>query len=193
MQVSGMTDLQIIAEAMREEGFTPTQITNRVEEIVSVYMEEMRRVTSNSDQFFHLLPGTREALEAVSQHPRYRSALVTGNIAPAAELKVRLAGIAEFFTLPGAFGDESHDRRDLPALAAERIEQHLNTKLDPRQFIVIGDTPNDIACAKHFGARSVAIASGRMYPQETLIAEQPDALLPDLSDSDRLLDVLDKL
>ena len=69
---------------------------------------------------------------------------------------MELVGLSEFFDLPGAFGDESHDRRDLPALAYERIRKHLQLDLAKEQFIVIGDTPNDIDCAKHFGARALA-------------------------------------
>jgi phosphoglycolate phosphatase-like HAD superfamily hydrolase len=86
--------------------------------------------------------------------------LLTGNIEPAAHLKVESVGLAEFFTLPGAFGDESFDRRDLPAKAAQRINEHLGVRLEPEQFIVIGDTPNDVACARHFGARVIAVATG---------------------------------
>jgi hypothetical protein len=54
---------------------------------------------------------------------------------------MELVGLDRFFTLPGAFGDESHNRRDLPAKAAERIREHLQIDLAPEQFIVIGDTP----------------------------------------------------
>ena len=36
-----------------------------------------------------------------------------------------LVCLSEFFDLPGAFGDESHDRRDLPTLAYERIRKQL--------------------------------------------------------------------
>src|SRR4030095_8076996 len=114
-------------------------------------------------------------------HPRYRSALLTGNIEPAAYLKMELLGLSEFFDLPGAFGDESHDRRDLPALAAERIRKHLGIERAPEQSIVIGDTPNDIDCAKHFGARSLAVGTGRLYGPKDVLACDPDALLPDLS------------
>ena len=102
-------------------------------------------------------------------------------------------GLAEFFPLPGAFGDESHDRRDLPALAAERIRKHLKLDLAPHQFIVIGDTPNDIECAKHFGARSLAVNTGRFYPREDLVACEPDALLPDFSNPDLVMQTLGSL
>ncbi|HEX8772397.1 MAG TPA: haloacid dehalogenase-like hydrolase [Pyrinomonadaceae bacterium] len=193
LSVSGMTDLQIVAEALRDEGFTPRQIRERLDELRAIYMREMERVTSESKHLFHLLPGVREALEAAEANPRYRSALLTGNLEPAAHLKMRLVGLSHFFQLPGAFGDDSHDRRDLPALARERINQHLGLRLEPSQFIVIGDTPNDIACAKHFGARAVAVCTGRLYTAEDLRAHEPDALLPDLSDTALVLSTFDAL
>jgi phosphoglycolate phosphatase len=193
MSVSGMTDLQIIVEALRDEGFTPQQIRERVEELRTHYMREMERATREGAQGFHLLPGVREVLSATSEHPRYLNSLLTGNIEPAAHLKVRLVGLSEFFQLPGAFGDDSHDRRDLPALAVERINRHLNLNLLPQQFIVIGDTPNDIACARHGGMHAVAVGTGRMYSKEDILEHPPDAFLPDLSDVELVLRTFDSL
>ncbi|HEY1403994.1 MAG TPA: HAD hydrolase-like protein, partial [Pyrinomonadaceae bacterium] len=102
--------------------------------------------------------------------------------------------LSEFFQqLPGAFGDDSHDRRDLPAIAAGRIDARLKLSLRPAQFIVIGDTPNDIACAKHFGARSVAVCTGRFDNHASLAAHNPDAILADLSDTELVLKTFDAL
>jgi hypothetical protein len=84
MQVSGMTDLQIVAEALRDEGFTHETIRERVPELREHYMEAMRTVTGNGNDVFELLPGVRETLAAVHEHQRYHSALMTGNIKPAA-------------------------------------------------------------------------------------------------------------
>ena len=139
------------------------------------------------------MPGALEVLQAVDAHPRYRSALLTGNIAPAAQLKTEITGLAEFFTLPGAFGDESFDRRDLPAKAAQRINEHLGANLAPEQFIVIGDTPNDVACARHFGARVLAVATGRIHSSAELEACKPDALLPDLLNVELFMQTLERL
>src|SRR6185295_13918254 len=169
------------------------EILARAEVLVSRLTEEARRVTGNGEKFFVLLPGVRQTLEALAAHPRYESALVTGNIKPMAQLKMELVGLDHFFTLPGAFGDESHNRRDLPARAAERIRQHLQMDLAPEQFIVIGDTPNDIDCARHFGARAVAVGTGRFYSTEEIMACEPDALLPDLTDTKQVIQTLDML
>ena len=193
MRVSGMTDLQIVFEALNDAGISQEEILARAEVLVARLTEEARRVTGNGVKFFELLPGVRDTLEALSAHPRYESALVTGNIKPMAQLKMELVGLDHFFTLPGAFGEESHNRRDLPARAAERIRKHLQLDLAPEQFIVIGDTPNDIDCARHFGARALAVGTGRFYSKEEIVACEPDAMLPDLSDTRLVLETLDRL
>ncbi len=193
MHVSGMTDLQIIFEALAEAGVSQEQIVAEVDRLSHRLTEEARRLTGNGVQFFQLLPGVRETLQALDDHPRYRSALLTGNIKPMAQLKMELMGLDHFFTLPGAFGEESHLRRDLPALAADRIRKHLAVDLAAEHFIVIGDTPNDIDCARHFGARAVSVGTGRFYSVEEILACEPDAILPDLSNTDLVLSTLAKL
>lgn len=193
LHVSGMTDLQIIFEALGESGISLEQIVAQIDLLSRRLTEEARKVAGNGVEFFRLLPGVRETLQALHEHPRYQSALLTGNIKPMADLKMELVGLDQFFTLPGAFGDESHIRRDLPALAADRIRKHLGVDLPPEHFIVIGDTPNDIDCARHFGARAVAVRTGRFYSDEDILACEPDAILPDLSKPDLVLSTLEKL
>ena len=193
MRVSGMTDLQIIFEALKESEVSQEQIVAEIERLSRRITEEARRVTGNGVEFFQLLPGVRETLQTLHDHPRYQSALLTGNIKPMADLKMELMGLDQFFTLPGAFGEESHIRRDLPALAADRIRNHLGLDLPPEHFIVIGDTPNDIDCARHFGARAVAVGTGRFYSDDEIRAAEPDAVLADLSDAELVLATLAKL
>lgn len=196
MSVSGMTDLQIACEALDAEGFTREEICGRVADLRDRYLEALEgaAVGARDDEpLFELLPGAREILSAAESHPRYLSALLTGNLEPVAYLKMRLVGLGEFFRLPGAFGDDSHDRRDLPALAARRINLHLGLNLVPEQFVVIGDTPNDIACARHFGARSIGVGTGRLNSVATLAPHSPDLLLEDLADTAAVLAALEKL
>jgi phosphoglycolate phosphatase-like HAD superfamily hydrolase len=193
MEVSGMTDLQIVYEALNHEGFTQEDIFAQLQVLAPRLTEEARRLTGQETTFFEVLPGVRETLEALADHSRYQSALVTGNMESLAYLKMELVGLDKFFTLPGAFGDESHNRRDLPALAAERIRKHLQMDLAPEQFIVIGDTPHDIDCGRHFGARTVAVGTGRLYSREEILACEPDAVLPDLSDVELVIKTLDRI
>jgi len=188
--VSGMTDMQIALEALSEHGHTHETIRLRLEDWREIFMREMERVTTEHAPFFYALHGAHVALAAVRDDSRYLSSLLTGNIHSAAHLKLRLVGLEKFFTLPGAFGEDSHDRRDLPAIAHHRLEASLGFTLDPAQLIIIGDTPNDIACARHHGCRAVAVATGRSHTADQLRAHNPDALLPDLRDTNLLLRTL---
>ena len=52
--------------------------------------------------------------------------------------------------------------------------------------IVIGDTPLDVGCAAHVGARSLAVATGS-HSVEELRAAGADAVLKDLSDTDEVV------
>ncbi len=56
----------------------------------------------------------------------------------------------------------------------------------PEEILVIGDTPRDIECARHFGAVAVAVATGQ-YSRAELEAEGPDLLFEDFSDVDAAL------
>jgi hypothetical protein len=76
MQVSGMTDLQIILEALRYEGFTLELIGERLDELRQLYVIEMERAIGNGQQAFPPLPGVKELFEALMDHPRYHSALL---------------------------------------------------------------------------------------------------------------------
>ena len=190
--LTGMTDLQFIAEALSPEGFSRAQISESIQEVSNRYLCEIERAISSGAEF-HVLPGVREALEVVSTNPRYHSALLTGNFESTAQYKVNLADLSDYFDVPGAFGDQSFDRGELPQLAARCINSHLQIELQPSQFIVIGDTPDDIACARHFGARSIGVATGHSYTIDDLRACEPDAVLPDLSDTDHFMSTLERL
>src|SRR5260370_33496424 len=86
--LTGKTDLQFIVEALAGE-FTQTDIMERLEEISNRYLCEIERAISKGAEF-HVLPGVREALEAISNHPRYHMALLTGNFEATARFKVNL-------------------------------------------------------------------------------------------------------
>ena len=78
-------------------------------------------------------------------------------------------------------------------LVGAAVCQHLGVDLQPHQFIVIGDTPNDIACARHFGARALAVGTGRLYQTADLLACNPDAFIPNFSDLELVMHSLAEL
>jgi phosphoglycolate phosphatase len=178
---AGKTDLAIYREALECEGVTPVQIRERLPLVEAATVEILNHLASTGD-VFRLCAGVRELLDALAADSRFLSSLLTGNVEKLAEAKLRVAGIWDYFKTPGAFGSDDEERNHLPAIAAQRINAHLGQALPPEKFIIVGDTPRDISCARHFGARVLAVASGT-HTVEQLERLSPDAVLPDLSDT----------
>lgn len=184
----GKTDLAIYREALECEGVTPDQIRERlplVESRMVALLEEM----ASTGEVYRLCAGVRELLDVLAGDARFVTSLLTGNVERLAEAKLRVAKINHYFQKRGAFGSDAEERDHLPAIAAQRINQHIGLTLAPEKFIIVGDTPRDIKCARHFGARVLAVASGQ-HTVEQLKAHAPDALLEDLSDTESVINLL---
>lgn len=185
---AGKTDLAIYREALECEGITPANISGRLPMIEAATVEILNHLSSTG-QVFQVCPGVCELLDALSDDSRFLTSLLTGNVEKLAEAKLRVAGIWQYFGRRGAFGSDDENRDHLPAIAAERISAHLGHALGPEQFIIVGDTPRDISCARHFGARVLAVASG-MHTVDQLKHYSPDILLDDLSDTSAVIESL---
>lgn len=184
----GKTDLAIYREALEPEGIGFDAICERLPRVETAMVELLDRMATTGE-VYRLCPGVRELLEELTSDRGFVTSLLTGNVERLAEAKLRVAGIAHYFRERGAFGSDAEERDHLPAIAAERINRSLGCELPAGRFVIIGDTPRDIKCARHFGARVVAVASGQ-HTVEQLEAHSPDALLADLSDTDEVLNLL---
>jgi len=194
MQVSGMTDTQIMYEALRDEDFTTEKILADKQNLLEIFKAEMTAAIGKSKNPYQILDGVCEILAETDKNPRFINALLTGNLSVAAEIKLKTVGLWHYFeNSPNAFGEISHDRSDLAREAGKLFNEFYNFNFKPEQFIVIGDTPNDIACARAFGAKVVAVATGRNVSSKELSASKPDVLLNDLADSKNVLEIFSNL
>ncbi len=114
-------------------------------------------------------------LDRLSRGDGHFLAILTGNTQAGAWVKLRHYGIDQHFSV-GAYGDDHHDRNALGPIARERAVSAFGRDFLPADIAVIGDTPKDIACARAFGARVVAVASGAATRSE-LEVMSPDVLL----------------
>lgn len=191
---SGMTDTQIMFESLRNEGFTSEQIFERKDDILKTFKTEMKKVLSGGGEPYEVLKGVEEILAETDKNPNFVNALLTGNLSVAAEIKLRSVGLWHFFeNAPNAFGEISHERKDLAIEAGKLFNEAYEFDFSPEQFIVIGDTPNDVLCAKHFGAKCVAVLTGRNQTEENLLKEKPEVLIEDLADTQKLLQIFEEL
>jgi phosphoglycolate phosphatase-like HAD superfamily hydrolase len=189
---AGRTDLSIYREALECEGISMDVIRERLP-LVEARMVEILDSLAETGTVFYLCKGVRELLDTIeSDGNRFLSSLLTGNVEKLAEAKLRHVSIWHYFKGRGAFGSDDENRDHLPAIAAERMREHFGREFTPEQFVVIGDTPRDIACARHFGAKVLAVATG-VHSVEQLNEHLPDAVLEDLSDTHGVLNLLDKL
>ncbi len=191
---SGMTDTQIMFEALCDDGITREKILAEKENILKIFKVEMTAVLEKNGEPYEILQGVREILDETDKNPRFINALLTGNLSVAAEIKLKSVGLWQYFeNSPNAFGEISNNRNDLAVEAGKLFNEKYDFKFNPQQFIVIGDTPNDILCARHFGAKVIAVATGRNQTTKKLSACNPDAILDNFKDASKFLELLKKI
>jgi phosphoglycolate phosphatase len=157
-EVAGRTDMEIVRGLLVAAGVPARRIDDRADDVRVAACEAYARLCP-SDLSAHVTPGIAELLSTLAGRGRDRLALVTGNYEAIARLKLRAAGLAEYFPSgQGGFGSDHEQRAELPRIARGRAG---DGEPWPRsRTIVIGDTPRDIACARADGVRVFAVATG---------------------------------
>jgi phosphoglycolate phosphatase len=184
IEIAGMTDSGIVISILKKHQIP---VTN---ENVSAFLDSYVHFLSLElpRREGKLLPGVLELLKRLKLRPQLVLALLTGNVSRGAQLKLEHYGVWHFFEF-GAFADDHQDRNRLGRFARARALEKHGREFSATEIDVIGDTPRDIACGKAFGARTVAVATGT-WTREQLAEHQPDFLIDDLSDVDRVIDTL---
>jgi phosphoglycolate phosphatase len=185
----GKTDPQIVLETLELHDHSREAALAALAAFCELYTREVEQRAPALTQQMRVLTGAREALQHL-QALGARQTLLTGNLEPTARIKLDCTGLSTFVEFAaGAYGSDHHDRNCLVPIALEKARRHYGRDFDPRQVVVIGDTPRDIDCARAGGVRVIAVATGT-FGLDALAQHQPDGLLPDLADLDALLDVL---
>lgn len=177
-KVHGYTDESIVIdtaiasgiEAARAEAGIPT-----FHEAIAAVMEEGRL------ELAEVQPPYPGAAASITQLHRmgFVQTVLTGNLRSAAEIKLQVAGLDEYLDLRiGGFGSDARDRFQLPAVVARRYYEIYGHHLDHTRAVVVGDAPNDIACARHADLHVVVVAH-RMGHEE-LATYHPDVILDSL-------------
>jgi phosphoglycolate phosphatase-like HAD superfamily hydrolase len=188
----GKTDPQIIGDLLALAGHPRAADRACIDAVCHRYVEHLQAELDKPTQTTTLMPGTRELLGALQAHETAGRALVgllTGNLAPGAELKLRSAGLDPGRFQVGAYGSDSARRSDLPAVAAERAAALTGHAVAGTDVIVVGDTPDDVACGRPIGARCVAVATG-VYDVAALRAAGAAYVFETLADTARVLDAI---
>ncbi len=161
----GKTDPQIVQELLALAGHPAAHDQARIAAVCHRYVDHLRAELAKPTQATKVMPGTRELLDALAPHEAAGRAfvgLLTGNVAQGAALKLSSGGLDPARFRVGAYGSDSARRSDLPAVAAERAAALMGEgrRFAGTDLVVVGDTPDDVACARPMGARCVAVATG---------------------------------
>jgi len=183
----GNTDRNIIRTLLRRNGATEPMLEDLAEDALKLYLERLREEIQQ-DQVIRVLPGVRELLGALENDPRFVLGLLTGNMREGARLKLEPVGLHRYFPV-GAFGDDALKRNELPPFALQRAEKYYQCFFEPKDIWIVGDSANDIKCAHANHLRCLAVGTGHLNEAE-LKKYQPDALLPDLSSTERVIQIL---
>ncbi len=183
---AGRTDPAILLDILKASGLPEHTARHLLPEALEVYSRAM--IQKLRPEHLEVLPGVIMLLEELSEWPAVYLGLVTGNLRSVAFHKLAMAGLAGYFG-EGAFGCDHANRNELPPMAIARAREATGYPFTGADAIIIGDTPHDVACARHAGASVVAVCTGG-YRREALEACRPDLLLEDLSDPEPLLEWL---
>jgi phosphoglycolate phosphatase len=136
------------------------------------------------------LPGAARAVAALRDgraEPEIIQSLLTGNIRPLAEVKLGGLGLADHLDFDaGAYGDVHEVRAELVHVARGNAARGYGGDFGGEATVLVGDTPLDVGAALATGARAVGVATGG-FTEADLAASGAHAVLPDLTDTDRVL------
>ncbi len=187
---------QILADAMSAAGVRP--VDGEIARYKQVYFDRFATeilkpvhedpARPGRHRFKGVLPGVRDLLDALQPRPDVFLGLLTGNYEQGARIKLEYFDLWRYFRC-GAYGDDSLDRHALVPVAVARSRDAGCPVVDPRDVVIIGDTPLDVACARDAGVNCLAVATGG-YGADALRAAGAKTVFPSLADTSAVVKCL---
>ncbi len=176
---AGSTDWRILEQVLLPAGYSRAEVAASVPAFAEALARHLQAIIPRYR--VRALPGTLALVEALAVDPRARLGLVTGNMALSVPIKLRAAGFDPAHFPVGAYGHEAADRNALPPLAVSRARAYWRQDFPPERIVIVGDTANDVICARSVGGRALAVLTGPASREE-VAREKPYAILEDLAD-----------
>ena len=175
LDFGGRTDRDLVKQLLLRNRLDPTDENQG--RVRRAYALELRqRLTKEGGR---VMPGVFDLLLELSRVPHLALAVMTGNFPETARMKLETFELINFF--PWVIGgDLDVDRDDLARRAAQHVVRNSG-KEAANNLIVIGDTQNDVRCAKAINARCLAVCTGA-GSRDQLESAAPELLVDDLLD-----------
>jgi phosphoglycolate phosphatase len=164
---AGMTDPEIAEIVFREVIGRDGSAEERAEAIAA-YLGQLEAAVNESSGY-EVMPGIEEILPRLAAEGVLLG-IVTGNIEPAARIKLARGDLNRYFAF-GGYGSDARDRTELTKKAVERGGEVAGAPLDPAATIAVGDTPRDVIAGHGAGIKVVGVATGSYSVEELRDAE----------------------
>ncbi len=187
VSMSGKTDPQIVCEYLHSMGVNSTDVLPRVVQQLQV---ELSRARGQLAKHGRACSGGQKLLARLTGIDGIAQSVLTGNVRANAALKLSVFNLARYLDLEtGAYGNDHPDRLKLLPIALRRQAELRGCSFEPSEVTVVGDSPNDLACARASGARCLLVATGA-FPVDQLSTLGADAVLADLTDTELVVRLL---
>jgi phosphoglycolate phosphatase len=191
-RTDGRTDHDIMRNLFMANGaeFTANDEASYTSALVTAMEELHPRLMRDG----FVLPGITEALEAIAKIPSIVQSVLTGNIRPNAEAKLRLlGGHARLLDLDvGGYGSDDVVRPRLVGAAQRKASEKYGVTFGQASTVLVGDTERDVAAALEGGAMVVGVATGTMSTEQ-LRRAGAHVVLPNLIDAAGFVEVIREL
>jgi phosphoglycolate phosphatase len=155
LRTAGLTDAEIAVIAIESADLEPTP--ERVHAFLRCYEQHLpERLYLRRG---HVMPGAQEILQDLAPRNDVLQLLLTGNTRVGAAAKLAHYGLEGFFE-GGGFCEGIGARSEIAERARRLAERRWGSEFSEERFVVIGDSPHDIACGHAVGARTVGVSTG---------------------------------
>ena len=183
---NGMGDRAILWVLVEPFGISRDMFLDQIGLFGDAFIEYLDSIAAAGPSYA-VIPEAKTLIDRVIKAEHLSEGVLTGNLGQSARWKLHSVGLPDFAF--GVYGHEADKREDLSKLLIPKATAYFGKAVRPRDIVVIGDTVNDIRCARVIGALVVIVNTGWRIDKETLIKAKPDLFVDTLLD-ERVLTLL---
>ena len=169
--VAGSTDLLIVENALNKIKTKTNTLNQKTKKVLKLYIKELK-VAFNESSIPFVYDDSIKLLNKV-KYNKYSYGLLTGNIKPAAKIKLEKFNLWNKFSF-GVYGSDARSRADLVWLAREKAWDSLEESFRLKDIILVGDTVSDAEAAYKNGAKSIIVCR---IPDKKILLEKSSATI----------------
>jgi phosphoglycolate phosphatase len=162
----GMTDIGILRHALARVGIGDREFEGKLPAALKRVREYVDQKAGELSPLVH--NGIAEVLEKLDSAGKLLG-IASGNLESVGWRKIDATGLRRYFRF-GKFCDEHEQRTGVFAHAMDEVRSRLGASATA---CFVGDTPQDIAAARHVGAQIISVCTG-FHKREELAALSPD-------------------